>query len=139
MSTIAAAPVVSETADDCATIWLAPTNSTVGAELTLPTSTMGATAALGTVTDAAVEVGTTSAAPAEMGSGSGFDSSAADSGASGLVDTDSTGLPAFKDKVTHCYLMNSLDYLASSSMKYMIIDIMFNMFIIIPKTNLFVI
>lgn len=50
-------PVVSETAANdeggCVTACLAPTSSTVGAELTLPTNTTGATAGLETVTAAA--------------------------------------------------------------------------------------
>lgn len=106
LSRNAAAPVVSETVDDCATTWLAPTSSTVGAELTPPTNTTGATAGLGTVTDAAVELGTTSGDPAETSRESGFDSSAADSGFPRL-GTDSSGPPAFKDKGPH-YLNNSL-------------------------------
>lgn len=86
--------VVSETAVDgvggWVTTWLAPTTSTVGAELTLPTNTIGAIAGLGTVTDTAVELGMTSA---ETGEGFEVDSSTATRGAAGMVDTGNTGLP----------------------------------------------
>lgn len=64
------------------TAWLAPTNRTVGAELTLPTNTIGATAGLGTVTDSAVEVGTTLSA--ETGGGFEVDSFTASRGAAGF-------------------------------------------------------
>lgn len=86
--------VVSETAVDgvvgWVTTWLAPTTSTVGAELTLPTNTIGAIAGLGTVTGTAVELGMTSA---ETGEGFEVDSSTATRGAAGMVDTGNTGLP----------------------------------------------
>lgn len=86
--------VVSETAIDgvggWVTTWLAPTTSTVGAELTLPTYTIGAIAGLGTVTDTAVELGMTSA---ETGEGFEVDSFTTTRVAAGMVDTVNTGLP----------------------------------------------
>lgn len=88
---------VSETADDglvgSVTTWLASTTSTVGAELTLPTNTIGANAGLGTVTDTAVELGLASGLSAETREGFEVDSFAATSGAAGLVDTGNTGVP----------------------------------------------
>lgn len=78
-------PTVSETAVDGERVWvmtwLAPTNSTVGAELTLPTNTIGATAGLGTDTDSAEELGMTSVLSAETGAGLQVDSFTATTGA----------------------------------------------------------
>lgn len=90
---------VSETAVDgrggWVTTWLAPTTSTVGAEVTLPTNTIGAIAGLGTVTHTAAELGRTSAEP---GVGFEVDSFSADRGAAGAVDEGPSGLPE-RDKM----------------------------------------
>lgn len=72
------------------TTWPVPTNSTVGAELTLPTNITGAIAGLGSVTDAAVELETTSELPAEAAGGSEVESFAV---TAGLEEADNTGAP----------------------------------------------
>ena len=78
MRTSCVAPVGSDTdvggLGAWVTTWLAPTNNMVGAEPTAPTNIIGAVEGLGTVTDAAVELGAASVLPDEIGAGSEVDS-----------------------------------------------------------------
>lgn len=89
------APVVSHTAAGWVTTWLVPTNSTVGAEVALPTNTI---AGLGSVPDSAAELGAMLLAATPV---RGSEERRAGFEAVLRVETERTGAPAVRETEIH--------------------------------------